>query len=264
MSVGFIIPLKAKKISNDWPFTCELLNKTLDSLRNQTNEQFHIVVVGHDKPHFSKENNAIADFLECSFDIPVKKEHTGEISHVSHISRIVDKVQKIAEGLVYLENAYRCTYYMGLDADDLLHKELVEYVMENKNPNGYLLNKGYEYHVNYAKVVYRDNMSEICGSTSLSHRDHIIIPELTDFKSVRALGIPFFESHQQIAATYSDKGAALKEVPFPAMIYKLGHGQNVSNEFRNGFVKGLKLILKLMLKGKPLKEKMRGDFAITE
>src|SRR5690606_30293405 len=135
MSVGIIIPLKAKIVADNWQLTCQLLENTLFSLKNQTSQSFKVVVVGHDIPELSEETAQLITFSQCSFELR-RVNHSGEITHYTQIDRILDKYRKIGQGLRILKK-YNCQYYIVLDADDLLHKDLIKYVLQNKDRNGY-------------------------------------------------------------------------------------------------------------------------------
>ena len=46
----FGIPLIARSATRNWPLVEALLDLTLTSARNQTDQDFHIVIAGHDRP----------------------------------------------------------------------------------------------------------------------------------------------------------------------------------------------------------------------
>src|SRR5690606_8310594 len=98
------------------------------------------------------------------------------------IDYILDKNRKLALGLKSLSLS-NVDYYMVLDADDLLHRDLVKFALDIKDPNGYILNEGYEYFIKQNKIIQRSDMANICGSTTIIHKQHISLNyEIKDSK----------------------------------------------------------------------------------
>jgi hypothetical protein len=52
----FGIPLIARSASRNWPLVEALLELTLTSVRSQTDQDFQIVIAGHDRPDLSLDD----------------------------------------------------------------------------------------------------------------------------------------------------------------------------------------------------------------
>lgn len=259
MSLGIVIPLKSKKVSENWELTSKLLEETILSIRNQSSDAYKVVVVGHEEPVLSQESKSLIDFISCDFGFR-RINHTGEINHYKQIDYILDKNRKLALGLKWLEER-SSDYYMVLDADDLIHKDLVSFVVENKHQNGYIINSGYEFFVNRKKLIKRQDMANICGSTTIIHKNLFALP--SEISDNTMASIPWcYLSHSHMESYFKEKGFPLRSIPFPALLYKLAHGQNASDEFRGGLKSRLKLKAKLLLKGETLRSEVYYNFGL--
>ncbi|GEM_PF-478876 len=261
MLVGFIIPLKSKKVTPDWAVTCSLLDQTLHSLALQTCQDFRAVVVGHEKPNLSNIAWQTADYITSPFDVPPIKK-AGSYKYYKEFKRILDKYRKIATGLNFLRQE-NISYVMVLDADDILHKNLVSYVINTKNTNGYIIRKGYQFYSKSKRLVYRQDLDKICGSTTLIHADLVPFPETVNDETISS--IPWCHlSHSDMEAYFLQKNKPLKIIPFEGAMYVMQHGQNASDEFRESLRSKLREGLKILLKGKPTSANLLADFGIQD
>jgi hypothetical protein len=261
MTLGFIIPLKSKIVSTDWTVTCGLLDQTLKSLKNQTSQDFVVIVVGHEKPDLSIEWNQQYQFASSPFTLASLKIKPGtEIHSYLDINYNTDKLQKLAVGLQIL--ALACPdYYMMLDADDILHKEFVSYVGNTKAANGYIARLGYEYYLKQRKLIASENLHKICGSTTVIHHSHMLVPQTLDEAGVGSM-IWSKISHADMEDVFLRSGTPLQPMPFPSVLYVLNHGQNASNEFRRKTKHYLRTTLKIILKGRRIPARIAQDFGL--
>ncbi|HEX8546941.1 MAG TPA: glycosyltransferase family A protein [Cytophagaceae bacterium] len=259
MSLGIVIPLKSKRVSDNWNLTSKLLDETLTSLRNQSLQNFKVIIVCHELPDISAENKNIAQFLQCDFELRSHKPGQ-EITHYKQIDYILDKNRKISYGLEAIQSR-DIEYFMVLDADDLVHKDFVKYIMDTKDPNGYIVHLGYQYYTDLEKVVDRNDIDKICGSSTVLHESLVPIPSKITDESMTI--IPWcFLCHSHMETHYSETKRLLHEIPFPSVLYKLGHGQNASDEFREGLLDYIKLKAKLLIKGKKATVEIKSSFGI--
>ncbi|MEA5516910.1 hypothetical protein [Nodularia sp. UHCC 0506] len=259
MSLGIIIPLKAKKVSRSWEITSNLLHNTLLSLQNQSSQNYHAVVVGHDRPHLSALRHDLINFIHTEFEIPPLKKG-GSYSKYSDFDRIIDKYRKIAEGYCFLESK-NIQYFMVLDADDLIHKDLSKYILADCNPHGYILKAGYEYFSKAKRVIPRKKLDKICGSTTIIHANHMPKIDTVNDESLKL--IPWcFLSHSQMEEYFFKKKSPLKTVPFKSLMYVLQHDDNSSDEFRSTLKAKFREQLKIFILGHHISDQVKLDFAL--
>lgn len=262
MLVGFVIPLKSKKVTSDWAVTCRLLDQTLNSLALQTCKDFRAVVVGHEKPNLSNTAWQIAEYITSPFDLPIIK---GNYKYYKDFNRISDKYHKIVTGIQFFRRE-NLSYLMVLDADDLIHKDLVDYVLKEKDPNGYIIKKGYQYYMKSKRLIYKQNLDKICGSTTIIHVDLVEFPEMVNNESISSLqstSIPWGHlAHSEMEAYFQQNNKPLRIIPLPGVVYVMQHGQNASDEFRETLNSKLRERLKIFLKGKPVSCEILTNFGI--
>lgn len=259
MAVGFIIPLKSRKVAQDWKITSHLLEQTIYSLNNQTCKDFYAVIVGHESPDLSPTAQDAVKFLASPFAIPPLKK-SGNYRYHRDFDRILDKYRKIALGLSELRQE-KLSYVMVLDADDLLHKDLVSYVLQKMNPNGYIIRCGYQYYSKIKRIIARTDLDKICGSTTIIHTSHVPFPEEVTADTISQ--IPWcYLSHADMEAHFRKHKRPLQLLPFNGLMYVVQHGQNASDEFRESPKSKLKEFLKPVLLGKQITNQEIEDFGI--
>lgn len=255
--VGIIIPLKSKKVSEDWVMTASLLYQTILSILGQSSKQYKFIVVGHEKPNLPLDY----PFIQCSLPIP-KWEHVQEpVTHYKQIDYILDKTRKIVLGLQYLSQ-YPIDYFYVLDADDIIHESLVLYTIRTNHPNGYVLKSGYEYYLDSQKVLLRKDIEKRCGSTTIIHKSLVHIPDSIDSSEV--WNHPWGQvSHGDMELHFKTMNTPLMEVWDPFLLYTLNHGQNASSEFRQGLVVRLKAYIKEFFFSKRISNSLKKSFSIN-
>ncbi|MBD2201179.1 hypothetical protein H6G33_01000 [Calothrix sp. FACHB-1219] len=259
MSLGIIIPLKSKQVSKSWETVSNLLACTLQSIQNQSYQDYHAVVIGHDRPDLSAFGDHLIDFLFSEFEIPPLKKG-GSYSRYSDFDRILDKYRKIALGYQFLKSR-DITYFMVLDADDLIHQDLTRYIFENYNSNGFILKNGYQYFRKNQKVVNRTDLDKICGSTTIIHANHIPEIDIVNDQSLKL--IPWcFLCHSQMESYFSSKGTPLKNVDFPSLMYVYQHNENCSNEFVSTLKSKFRQQLKIFIHGHYINDQIKLNFAL--
>jgi hypothetical protein len=108
----FGIPLIARASARDWPLTVALLGLTLASVQAQTDQDFRVVIAGHDRPDLPSADGRVR-FLEADWPAePVRSDNLDSGRKKHAISRFV---LEGGGGLL-----------MFLDADDWVDVRLVE------------------------------------------------------------------------------------------------------------------------------------------
>ncbi len=120
----FGIPLISRQAARNWDVITRLFNNTLASIFNQSNGNFKVLVACHDIPTIDPSYKSKTEFLPVDAPIPV--------TNAERMSDKGKKKQALAKRLHELGGGY----LMFLDADDLVHRELVSYVLSQQHPHG--------------------------------------------------------------------------------------------------------------------------------
>jgi len=226
--LAFIIPFKPKRNSTNWELDSIYLHNTLQSILHQTNDDYHVLVITHDMPEKLIDSPKV-DYLKLPFeycDFEKIEDRNAALKDSGYLNArdveyLFDQGRKQMYGAQIAK--VKCyEYIMCLDADDLVSKNLVEYISRHKKENqvGWYVNKGY-YFLAEEKIYVRQpySMNMISGSTHIVHRD--ILPA-TDMTALLLGANNFFSSHGSLPARIKKEfGKELRPLPFYAIIYTI-------------------------------------------
>ncbi|VXD11305.1 conserved hypothetical protein [Planktothrix serta PCC 8927] len=241
----FIIPLKSSRLSSSWERVCQLLERTLKSVCNQTSSNFEVIIVCHEKPELSFSPPKVR---YLSVDLPLPGD--------DYVSKEKDKMCKMLLGMIEADSM-NPSHLMFVDADDCVSNRLVEYVDQNIDQNGWFIGKGYEYREDIQQLKYRSKGLHLRTNTSHIIRMDLLKPDLTiPLAEVRRDN--FILYHRDTADILERRGTPLKELPFPGMVYITDNGENMwwSQDQLSQAKKGFDLKNKLQLYLKTAYQKM--------
>lgn len=266
--IGFVIPLKPKSQSKNWEKDCAMLNNTLASLLNQTNEHFKVFVVYTDAPDLNIQSSKL-HFIQFPFpfipfdSIPEAQEILPHFSFDKlMLERRWDKSKKIFYGCK-IAKEQGCNYLMSVDADDLLSNKLVEFVESRQTTNhvpGFYISKGYL--LNYGKkrmIKINEGMQNFNGSTHILSSEFVVIP---DFEKGKWMDFNLFTSHGWVLHRLKEQyNIQLESIPFPAVVY-VAHGGNISKVSMQKFTGKIKQLIKSFIRGQYINSAIKKEFAV--
>ena len=209
----FIVPVKSKVVSSDWPYFSKLVERTLNSLSNQDDSSYEIIMVCHEVPDFNFKSPKL-HIIHADFDPPQIKSDESREESVN--KKEFDKASKIKLGFNYASR-FNPDYVMVVDSDDLISNKIVSFVeSQDKGQPGWYINKGYNYREGAKYLFYKNRtFNHLCGSAV------IIRPDLTDGLFVQ--NPLLWYAHDTINF---EGNLTLKPLPFPAGIYSIANGEN--------------------------------------
>ena len=167
--IHFLTPLAAKKSVVNWELTCDLLHRTIQSLQNQTCSEFRSIICCHDIPQFAEGLDERFQFVEHPFNPP---EDARTISGENNGVRDMMLKRDVA---LYFADPDPGDFLFLLDADDLLHTDVVREIVALPETNGVLLNSGYEFCQRSKRLLQRSNMVSRSG-TSFALSGRLVVP----------------------------------------------------------------------------------------
>ncbi|WP_138466111.1 hypothetical protein [Poseidonocella sp. HB161398] len=221
MKLTFIIPFKSKAHSKDWAQSCRLLDATLNSLEAQSCDDYHAVLVCTDRPDLPGRYRNLT-CLETDIRI--------EGSYDAWKGR-GDKQRKVLHGLLHAR-ALAPERAMVVDADDLLHRDLVAYVRDHgSEADAFIINKGYRYTMGSPRLRRIKPFHLASGSS-------MIFPfRASDFEGIASdreveRHVMTREAHPKPAEkVFAEAGWSYRYIPFPAAIYVRGHTDSIRDKF---------------------------------
>jgi len=211
--IAFIIPVKSKKVTSDWSHFSRLVERTLISVCNQTDDDFKVVAVCHEIPDINFKHPNL-HFLQVDFDPPTpNKTDSEENLKVMEI----DKGTKIKLGAAYARDTFHADYIMTVDSDDYISNRIAAFVIKNtQDLPGWYIKKGY-IHLEGRKFLFTTSkFSYLCGSSI------IIKPEMV--KHFIGINPILYFDHQMKVI---NNNVHLKAFPFSGGIYSMANGQNL-------------------------------------
>src|SRR5437667_11667202 len=99
--IAFIVALKAKALAKNWDRVCRLFEATLQSAYNQTDGDFRIIAVCHDRPALRHIYDGRVEFITVDFPPPLPVHHSMMKDERIQVYDLMmqDKWKKIAVGV---------------------------------------------------------------------------------------------------------------------------------------------------------------------
>jgi hypothetical protein len=216
--VTFAIPLKSRRSTDDWRITQNLLAATLRSVLRQSDPRFRVIICGHDAPEDVDLSDDRIEFLEVGWKTP---------SHLNEYMRDRNR-KRFAMGQRL--RGLRGGYFMSLDADDLIHRDIAAYALGTAF--GCVAAQGYVYDLGNARIApvpgaWSVDLDRLCGSTAIVRYEPSEIPE--KFESGAAAGaFSFSRGHTYLRAVHDSLRRPLAAVPFPSVVYVINTTDNHS------------------------------------
>lgn len=215
----FVIPVKSKSVATNWTQFCQLFERTLKSICNQTDPNFEVVVVCHEIPEIEFKHKSL-HFIHPTFP-PPSKEKTSRKEYL--INQRIDKGDKIKLGVEYADKNFDTDYVMLVDSDDFISNRVAAFVNSTGNDlPGWYVERGY-IDFNWRNfLVITNKFSYLCGSSI------IVKPTLIDYFFDKGK-INLYFNHQ---LTTLNSNIKLNKFPFSAGIYNIGNGENIWMSFQ--------------------------------
>ncbi|WP_020408134.1 glycosyltransferase family A protein [Hahella ganghwensis] len=258
MKLGIVIPLKAKSISRNWQITCQALHRTIQSIIQQSVDNYDVVIVGHDCPDFLKDHTIPRiKFISVSTPVPDRSA-----PGFTHQDLILDKNIKIVTGIAALKSG-NIDFWYQLDSDDLLHRDFVKTIGTLDGYAGAIIDGGYIVYDSCNRAIETKSMSQYCGSTSILADRYLTVPINITKETIGQ--IPWARyPHMAMQRFFKEE---IKEpylqVNDNMISYMLASGDNISDRWRDSPIKALKAYLKPYIKGRRLNNSLREQFGMV-
>ena len=224
--IHFITPFVAKDSIDNWDLAALLLRQTLDSPANQSDPEFNSVICCHDIPDFAKDYDERFKFVEHPSPPQSAKTVTGEFSG------ICDADWKRDVSLFHCDPEDQ-DFVMPIDADDLIHRDVVS---ELKNADGFeavFINNGYEFCFKSRRLLERNNMVKRT-STSFALRAHLLNKPSSLDKSSLSKTLYHTVYHSNVIEFIEENSLPHKYLTTPSSVYRTNTSTNISDFFRRG------------------------------
>ena len=207
----YSISLKSKQVSKDWDYTCNLLKRTVRSIYNQTNQDFKVAIICHEKPDLPSYPGLI--YHQVDFLPP--KQSFLEMTQDRDAKELIGR--KIGKDL-------NSDYVMVVDSDDCISAKVSEFINErsqqSESPDGFYADQGYIYYESSNTIVSKSELYKSCGSTVAVKSELCDAPDSWKFDDlVKFINDGLFYSHGDLVEYWRSKGKKFEPFPFESCIY---------------------------------------------
>jgi hypothetical protein len=194
------------------------LSQTLKSVSAQTHDGWRCVVVanaGADLP--TPPANVEFNLVDFSPN-PIFEQ--GRHSRDEYYDAVRwDKGRRVLAGMLQMRES---RYFMVVDDDDLVSRNLTRFVAHHLGANGWYVRDGYVWRDGGTMLYRHPDFCNFCGSSLIIRSDLFELPlsiECADPHQVRRM----LGSHVFIKRQLADRGVPLEPLPFPGAVYRVGH-----------------------------------------
>jgi hypothetical protein len=261
----FVACIKHPDNSQSYDDVWKLLNNTLYSVCNQTNQEFRVIVVCDKKlPLFHHQEliNKYTDFIEVDFpshssDVLENFERLGNLSprwadaswwlrwdHTDfangepdgyfHIANVfLNMGTKLLVGILAAEK-YNPDYVAIFDGDDYVGNDISAYANAHPGKNGWLMTHGYKLAGNQIAPIYAGN--SFCGTGNIINYQLLrnFIGENVSatstqnelFEHVNSEFLITIANHKKIKPYFEKQGVPLLEFPTRSVLYQVAHAES--------------------------------------
>lgn len=217
----FVIPLRSKFSSSNWDKVEKIFNHTLQSVYNQTDSCFKILVGVHDVPKLNFMVDDRVEFIKVYYDVP--RTIDQQLLDKGYKKRfLMQRVRELGAG-----------YVMMVDADDFISSRIVEFVRKNNHPYGYYIDKGYEFDFSKNTLQVSPRFHMLCGTSSIVKYFPEDLPEKAEFdgydRTTYRDTYIFDCAHNRLLTYFLELNRPLKPLPFKGAVYVIHTGENHSD-----------------------------------
>lgn len=222
--VFFCVPFRPRASTDNWDLAVDLLSATLNSLLAQTCDQYRVLVCGHEKPDLEQLRSDRVRFIHASHPVSTDRQLARRDKQKKR-SILADVVRRAGGG-----------FLMPVDSDDLVHRDLVKFAVEENDPFGYLVSQGYILDDGMASMyrypaIGSREFFQTCGTCAMfrvAPSDLPVVDQQGVVVNQKDCLYRKLKAHHQWNEVMEREGRPLRYIPFEAVVHRINHGVNIS------------------------------------
>lgn len=216
--VTFVIPVRHQENAADWDRLSRYLAQTLASVAAQTHDDWRGVVVAND----GADLPPMPDRFEVErVTFPPNRLHgKGEASRDAFLDAFrIDKGRRVLAGMLRVPDT---RYYMVVDDDDFVHRDLVRFVKDHAGGAGWKIDRGYGWTDGGRWLIELDDFNHKCGTSLIIRSDIYALPRRAE-EADRAFVMEMLGSHHGVDRLLEERRTPLATLPFRGAVYRVGN-----------------------------------------
>jgi len=215
----FIIPVRHQDNARDWGLLKANLVQTVASISNQTSIDWRCMIVaneGADLPQLPER------FEIERVTFPPNDMHERSNADVEDFrdSFRLDKGRRVLKGMLAARDS---RFFMIVDDDDFVSSRLARFVSDNRDANGWIIDRGYIWDHGGKLLLGNDDFNHLCGTSLIVNAGLYGLPE--QFEDASGEWIKsMLGSHHRINEILAERGTPLAKLPFRGAVYRVAHG----------------------------------------
>jgi hypothetical protein len=212
----FAISFIPRAVCDNWEIAQLNLRRTISSIRGMSSTEYRIAIACHDLPDLRDVQGSDIELLAAPFPIETDLMRRG-----------ADKIRKRRLIGSWLRDRVDedGAYVMFLDADDLVHRQLVSHVLGRDNRRSYIAERGYIFDSTTGLLEHRSRrFYTTCGSCFICWFGKGDLPR--SFEDADCL-YSQFDLHREFKEVAARLGRSSEPLPFPAVVYFANHSESL-------------------------------------
>jgi hypothetical protein len=243
------IPLRSARTTPDWPFTCQLLERTLASIANQSESCARVIIACHEIPELSHPTGLAVEYIQAPFE-PPRDVVDSDADGLRKKQMIGEAHRRDGGGPLFL-----------LDADDLLETEFVATIARSA-AKAMVIKRGFRLDYTAGSYTILPRFWRLCGSCAVVDWDVDELPTAAVGPDVSPFQRFLDTRHFNWPELFEQWGWRVDYIDRPIMMYVLNHGQNVSMAVNKRSLKWL--IYLVFFPKRKLNKEILGRFGLGE
>jgi hypothetical protein len=236
--LAFITSMRHPSNAANYAHNERLLAETLACFANQTSDEYVVIVVGNQEPSFDLPPHA--HFVPVDYAAPPRANGL----HADRTAFVRDKGTKIGAGLIAARE-FEPDWVMIFDADDFVHRGLVQYVHSNPSSPGWVIERGLMYSRARNGYLVQNDFHRTCGTSYVIPFEAYQVPDdlpptATQDDISRAFGevLPnIMGAHRNAVQWHREHGRELRTYPTLGAVYQVDTGENHSGKKLAGVIR---------------------------
>lgn len=216
--VTFVIPVRHQDNARDWSLVKANLSQTMASISNQTHHDWRGIIVanhGADLPDLPQG----IDVERVAFPPNEMHERGGGCIEDFRDAFRADKGRRVLQGML---GAPDSGFFMIVDDDDFVSARIVQFVAEQPDANGWMIDRGYLWDDGGKLLLGHDDFNHVCGTSLIIRSDLYGLPDRFEHASLDWIK-SMLGSHHRIADILAARGTPLAKLPFRGAVYRVAH-----------------------------------------